>query len=57
MKKKKKNNGQLQKYSDLFTKIINRNICIILVLALGIAFVGVTLLSVYRGNGAINSEA
>ncbi len=54
---KKKNNGQLQKYSDLFTKIINRNICIILVLALGIAFVGVTLLSVYRGNGAINSEA
>ena len=57
MKKKKKNNGQLQKYSDLFTKIINRNICIILVLVLGIAFVGVTLLSVYRGNGAINSEA
>lgn len=57
MKKKKKNNGQLQKYSDLFTKIINRNICIILVLALGIAFVGVTLLSVYRGNGEINSEA
>lgn len=57
MKKKKKNNGQLQKYSDLFTKIINRNICIILVLALGIAFVGVTILSVYRGNGAINSEA
>lgn len=54
---KKKNNGQLQKYSDLFTKIINRNICIILILALGIAFVGVTLLSVYRGNGAINSEA
>ncbi len=57
MKKKKKNNGQLQKYSDLFTKIINRNICIILVLVLGIAFIGVTLLSVYRGNGAINSEA
>ena len=57
MKKKKKNNGQLQKYSDLFTKIINRNICIILVLVLGIAFVGITLMSVYRGNEAINSEA
>lgn len=57
MKKKKKNNGQLQKYSDLFTKIINRNICIILVIVLGIAFVGVTLMSVYRGNAAINSEA
>lgn len=56
MKKKKKNNGQLQKYSDLFTKIINRNICIILVIVLGIAFVGVTLMSVYRGNAAINSE-
>ena len=54
---KKKNNGQLQKYSDLFTKIINRNICIILVLVLGIAFVGITLMSVYRGNEAINSEA
>ena len=57
MKKKKKNNGQLQKYSDLFTKIINRNNCIILVIVLGIAFVGVTLMSVYRGNAAINSEA
>ena len=57
MKKKKKNNGQLLKYSDLFTKIINRNICIILVIVLGIAFVGVTLMSVYRGNVAINSEA
>ena len=57
MKKKKKNNGQLQKYSDLFTRIINRNICIILVLVLGIAFVGITLMSVYRGNEAINSEA
>lgn len=57
MKKKKKNNSQLLKYSDLFTKIINRNICIILVVVLGIAFVGVTLLSVYRGNAAINSEA
>lgn len=45
------------KYSDLFTKIINRNICIILVIVLGIAFVGVTLMSVYRGNVAINSEA
>lgn len=56
MKKKKKNNGQLQKYSDLFTKIINRNICIILVIVLGIAFAGVTLMSVYRGNAAINSE-
>ena len=56
-KKKKKNNGQLLKYSDLFTKIINRNICIILVIVLGIAFVGVTLMSVYRGNAAINSEA
>lgn len=54
---KKKNNGQLQKYSDLFTRIINRNICIILVLVLGIAFVGITLMSVYRGNEAINSEA
>ena len=57
MKKKKKNNSQLLKYSDLFTKIINRNICIILVVVLGIAFVGVTLMSVYRGNAAINSEA
>lgn len=55
--KKKKNNSQLLKYSDLFTKIINRNICIILVVVLGIAFVGVTLMSVYRGNAAINSEA
>ena len=57
MKKKKKNNSQLLKYSDLFTKIINRNICIILVIVLGIAFIGVTLMSVYRGNAAINSEA
>ena len=47
----------MAKYSDLFTKIINRNICIILVIVLGIAFVGVTLMSVYRGNVAINSEA
>ena len=31
---KKKNNSQLLKYSDLFTKIINRNICIILVIVL-----------------------
>ena len=45
------------KYSDLFTKIINRNICIILVIVLGIAFIGVTLMSAYRGNVAINSEA
>ena len=57
MKKKKKNNGQLLKYSDLFTKIINRNICKILVIVLGIAYVGVTHMSVYRGNVAINSEA
>lgn len=55
--KKKKNNSQLLKYSDLFTKIINRNICIILVIVLGIAFIGVTIMSVYRGNAAINSEA
>ena len=47
----------MAKYSDLFTKIINRNICIILVIVLGIAFVDVTLMSVYRGNVAINSEA
>ncbi|MCI7062452.1 MAG: methyl-accepting chemotaxis protein [Lachnospiraceae bacterium] len=57
MKRKKKENDQLLKYSDLFTKIINRNICIILVIVLGIAFIGVTLMSVYRGNAAINSEA
>lgn len=57
MKKKKKNNSQLLKYSDLFTKIINRNICIILVIVLGIAFIGVTIMSVYRGNAAINSES
>lgn len=57
MKRKKKNQGELLKYSDLFTKIINRNICIILVIVLGIAFIGVTILSVYRGNAAINSEA
>lgn len=57
MKRKKKENDQLLKYSDLFTKIINRNICIILVIVLGIAFIGVTLMSAYRGNVAINSEA
>ena len=57
MKKIKKNQRALLKYSDLFTKIMNRNLCIILVIVLGIAFIGVMIMSISRGNAAINSEA
>lgn len=57
MKKRKKNQRALLKYSDLFTKIMNRNLCIILVIVLGIAFIGVMIMSISRGNAAINSEA
>ena len=54
---KKKQTKKLMKYSDLFTKIINRNISLILLIVLSIALVGMATSSIQLGNAKISSEA
>lgn len=54
---KKKQTHKLMKYSELFTKIINRNVERILIVVLSIALIGMATSSIRLGNTNINSEA
>ena len=57
-KTKKTNQKQeLPKYSDLLSRVINKNISIILVIILGITLVGVAYMSMQLANAKVQAEA
>ncbi len=52
-----KQKQELPKYSDLFSKVINKNISIILIIILGITLTGVAYMSMEIANTKIQAEA
>lgn len=57
-KNKRMNKGQeLPKYSDLLSRVINKNISIIVIIILGITLAGATYMSMQLANSNIKAEA
>lgn len=58
MSKRHPRNGQeLLKYSDLFTRIINKNVSIVLIIVLSISLISMAAFSIQISNSKIRSEA
>lgn len=57
MKKNGDKKQELLKYSDLFTKIINKNISVVLLIVLVAAFIGTASFSIQGANARIQNDA